>query len=135
MGGDCKCPLNPSIDKKGGLLNPRKAVTCTIGSFVEDLDLVDIWRVTNPEKKSFTWSQNSLMIFCRLDYWLSLNALHNLVKVSDIIPAMRTDHSPITLEFVNTLKIVKGPGVWKMNRSLLDDKEYIYIYIYICLNL
>ena len=67
------------------------------------------------------------MIFCRLDYWLISSALHDLVKVTDIIPATSTDHSAITLEFVTlefvklTLDDVKGPGVWKMNCSLLDD--------------
>ena len=35
-------PLNPSIDKKGGILNPRKAVISTIGNLQEELDLVDI---------------------------------------------------------------------------------------------
>ena len=80
MGGDFNCPLNPTIDKKGGLLNPRKAVISTISNLQGELDLVDIWRVKNPEKNSFTWSQNSLMIFCRLDYWLISNALHDLVK-------------------------------------------------------
>ena len=104
-------PLNPSIDKKGGILNPRKAVISTIGNLQEELDLVDIWRVKNPETKSFTWSQNSHMIFCRLGYWLISNAIHDLVKVTDVIPAIRTDHSAITLEFVNTLDDVKGPGV------------------------
>ena len=77
MGGDFNCPLNPSIDKKGGLLNPGKAVISTIGNLQEEVDLVDIWRVKNPEKKSFTWNQNSLVIFCRLDYWLISNALHD----------------------------------------------------------
>ena len=51
MGGDFNCPLNPSIDKKGGLLNPRKAVIPTIGN-LQELDLVDILRVKNPEKKA-----------------------------------------------------------------------------------
>ena len=54
MGGDFNCPLNPSIDKKGGLLNTRKAVISTIGNLQEELDLVDIWRVKHSEKKSFT---------------------------------------------------------------------------------
>ena len=39
MGGDFNCPLDPSIDKKGGLLNPRKAVISTIGNLQEELDL------------------------------------------------------------------------------------------------
>ena len=127
MGGGFNCPLNSTIDKKGGLLNPRKAVMSTISNLQEELDLVDIWRVKNPEKKSFTWNQNSLMIFSRLDYWLISNALHDLVKITDIIPAIRTGHSAITLELLNTLADVKGPGVWKMNCSLLDDEEYVNV--------
>ena len=52
MGGDFNCPLNQSIDKKGGLLNPRKAVMSTVGNLQEELDLVDIWRIKNPGKKA-----------------------------------------------------------------------------------
>ena len=52
MGGDFNCPLNPTIGKKGGLLNPRKAVISTISNLQEELDLVDIWRVKYPEKKA-----------------------------------------------------------------------------------
>ena len=37
MGGDFNCPLNPTIDKKGGLLNPRKAVISTISNLQEEL--------------------------------------------------------------------------------------------------
>ena len=127
MGGDFNCPLNPSIDKKGGISNLRKAVISTIGNLQEELDLVDIWRVKKPDKKSFTWSQNSHMIFCRLDYWHISNAIHDLVRATDIIPAIRTGHSAITLEFVNTLDDIKGSGVWKMNCSLLDDEEYVNV--------
>ena len=35
MHGDFKYPLNPSIDRKGGLLNPRKAVISTICNLQE----------------------------------------------------------------------------------------------------
>ena len=58
IGGDFNCPLNPLLDKKGGILIPRKSVVTTIDSLQEELDLVDIWRIKNPAKRSFTWSQN-----------------------------------------------------------------------------
>ena len=64
-------------------------------------------------------------IFCRLDYWLISNSLHDLVKAADIIPAIRTDHAAITLELVNKSDDIKGPGIWKMNCSLLDDEDYV----------
>ena len=61
------CLPNRILDKKRGLLIPRKSVVTAIENLQEELDLVDIWRVKNPERKSFTWSKNSPMIFCRLD--------------------------------------------------------------------
>ena len=85
IGGDFNCAPNPILDKKGGLLIPRKSVVTTIKNLQEELELVNIWRVKNPERKSFTWSQNSPMSFRRLaDYWLISNTLHDLVKTTDI---------------------------------------------------
>ena len=53
------------------------------------------------------------------------NNLHDWVKATNIIPAIRTDHSAIYLEFGNVDKEAKGPGFWKMNTSILEDDEYI----------
>ena len=125
IGGDFNCPPNPSLVKKGGLLIPKKSVVTTIENNQEELDLVDIWRVKNPERKSFTWSQNSPMIFCRLDYWLISNTLHDLVITTDIIPSIKTDYAAISLELVNDSNDIKGPGLWKMNCSLLDEEDYV----------
>ena len=61
------------------------------------------------------------MIFYRLDYWLISNSLYDSVTGTDIIPAIKTDHSAIFLEFCNN----DGPGYWKMNCSLLEDDDYI----------
>lgn len=51
IGGDFNCPLNPTIDKKGGILIERKSVTSCIDCLKSKLDLVDT--------KSFTWSKKS----------------------------------------------------------------------------
>ena len=59
MGGDFNCPLNPAYDEKGGNLNQRKSVVECIDCLQNELDLVDIWRIKNPNAKSYTWSQNS----------------------------------------------------------------------------
>ena len=125
IGGDFNCPLNPTLDKKGGIMTRRKSVINCINDVQSQLDLVDIRRVKNPQTKSFTWSQRSPPIFCRLDYWLISNNLHDWVKATNIIPAIRTDHSAIYLECGNVYKEAKGPGFWKMNTSILEDDEYI----------
>ena len=42
IGGDFNCPLNPSPDKKGGTMLPRKSVIETIDCLRDELDLVEI---------------------------------------------------------------------------------------------
>ena len=125
LGGDFNCPLNPANDKKGGDPIQRKSVTSCIDNVQRELDLEDIWRIRNPDTKSFTWSQNSPQLFCRLDYWLISNSLNDLVELTDIIPAIRTDHDAIYLEFGSLENERKGPSYWKMNCSMFVDEEYV----------
>ena len=47
---------------------PRKSVVSSIDCFQSELDLVDTWRVKNPQTRSYTWSKKSLVILCRLDF-------------------------------------------------------------------
>jgi len=120
------CPLNPLLDKRGGSLELRKTAVASIGCFQDEFDLVDIWRVKNPETKSFTWCQSSPKIFCRLDYWFISNNLHDWIQTTDKITAIKTDHSAIKLVVEdNELNQIKCPGFWKMNRSILEDANYI----------
>ena len=114
-----------TLDKKGGILIPRTSAVSTIECIQNGLNLVDIWRVKNPYTKSFMWSQNSPMILCHLDYWLISNSLQDLVTEADIIPAIKTDHAAISLDLNNNDYRIKGPGLWKMNCSLLEDDDYI----------
>ena len=41
-------------------------------------------------------------------------------------PGYRTDHSLVFIE-IDLVKSVRGKGFWKLNVSLLHDKEYVYI--------
>ena len=125
MRGDFNCPLNPAYDKKGGTLSLRKSVVAGIDCLQNELDLVDIWRNKNPDIKSFTWSQKSPRIFCRLDSWLISNNLNDFVKSTDVIRAIRTAHDAISLEIEELENELKGPGYWKMNCSLLAEEDYV----------
>ena len=124
-GGDFNCPLNPMLDKRGGVMVPRKMVIDNIECLKTELDLVDVWRIKNPQTKSYTWSQKSPPIFCRLDFWLISNNLQDFVNSTNIIPAIKTDHAAIELALTDSYQSVKGPSFWKMNVSLLEDETYL----------
>ena len=89
--------------------------------------MVDIWRIKNPVTRSFTRVNTLQTFFCRLDYWLISNNLQDLVISTSIIPAIKTDHSAVFVEFGtrDDQLQMKGSGLWKMNCSILDDEDYI----------
>ena len=70
IGWDFNCLLDPTKDKKGGILIPPQHLVNSIENFQCEFGLHDIWRIKNPTTLSFTWSKSSPIIFCRLDYWL-----------------------------------------------------------------
>ena len=94
VGSDFNCPL----DKKGGILIPRQHVINSTENVQNEFSLHDIWRIKNPNTRSFTWSKNHPFIFCRLDYWLISDKLKDLVTQVDVQASIKTDHSSILLE-------------------------------------
>ena len=65
-------------------------------------------------------------MLCPLDFWLISNNLCDFVNVTGIlpVPAIRTNHAAITLA-LSDIGEIKGPGICKMNVSLLDDENYL----------
>ena len=118
IGGKINCPLNSALDKKWWY------------NVTEEISYRNHWlftrrtwfgwqlRIKNPSLKSFTRSQNSPMILCRLDYWLILhvNNLQDSVSVTNITPSINTHHAAISLDFniVKTTLKVRVTGKWSV---------------------
>ena len=75
IGGDFNWPLNPGLDKIGGVMIPRRDAISSIDHLQNKLDQVVIWIIKNPVGRSYTWSQQSPKILSFLDYWLICNNL------------------------------------------------------------
>ena len=89
-----------------------------------DLDLIDVWRERNPDKKRFSWRRCQPMQQSRIDYFLvckELTTSHRLSKV-EIEPGVRSDHSVIVLEII-VGGGKRGPGLWRFNNTLLDNRQ------------
>jgi len=104
---------------------PRQSVINAIEHLQWELDLHDMWRIKNPTERSFTWSQPEPLVLSRLDYWLISNSISDNVCDLDIIPSIKAAHSAIKIEFKDVGDGVKGPGLWKLNCSLLRDEVYV----------
>ena len=125
IGGDFNLTLEPKLDRLNSMINNYNAAK-VLKTCIEEEILHDVWRDRNPDKERYTWFRkkaNGELSASRLDYFLVNTGL--LSQIDDItISAMtRTDHSMVSLK-INNMKYRRGPGIWKMNTTILKDEIY-----------
>ena len=124
IGGDFNLVLDTDIDKKGGLAKTHTKTVKVIKDHMAELDLVDVWRLSNPDGRRYTWRHQKPEIHCRLDFFLVSQTLTCNVTNSDILAGFKTDHSLITIKLsLHSNRI--GPGFWRLNTSLLEEDGYV----------
>ena len=70
IGGAFNTVINSNIDKKNGKIDTQRECRSKLKSISDILNLLDIWRVNNPNKAQFTWKSNTKPpIFSRLNYF------------------------------------------------------------------
>ena len=124
VGGDFNVTFDLNLDCSGGSPTKKESVKM-LEELCLDFDLIDIWRVRNPDKKLFTWRQARPIIQRRLDFWLISDICQDEVEDVKIIPSIKSDHSAIVLIFNSTEKQKHGPSYWKFNSSLTNDEDYL----------
>jgi len=71
-----------------------------------------------------TWLSNTRPhIHCRLDYFLISESPVKYVKSTNIKPEYKTDHCLVDLT-IDNMSMERGPGICKMNSSILLDNAY-----------
>lgn len=68
IAGDWNATLH-SIDKRGGRQWQETSYRNSLLSFMDELGLVDVYRVLHPKKKAFTYESKSLKLKSRIDFF------------------------------------------------------------------
>ena len=122
IGGDFNTIMDKGIDRSSRkIFHPR--ANQKIKEKMEEMNLVDIWRSRNEDRKTFTWMNKNEGAWSRIDYFLISDTLCVKCEETKILPAICTDHSSISLT-VNISENKRGPGVWKLNNELLEDQNF-----------
>ena len=79
----------------------------------------------NPDCKRFTYRQKTPFLQRRLDYFFISDELQESISKVDILPSLRSDHSPIYMKYVDSQSGMRGNSYWKFNNSLLSNPEFI----------
>ena len=88
-------------------------------------DLIDIWRELNSNKRQFTWRRKDKSQASRIDYILVNTNFKSRINWCKIKPVCikYTDHQSVFLNFLSSVE-EKCKGFWKINNSILNDKDY-----------
>ena len=113
------------IDRSGGNYDRWENSINEIHEIKEKFDLIDIWRVKNPEKVRYTWRRKRPLIQSRLDRFYISDTMQYNISQADILPGILSDHSAIILSIKPTKSISQnGPNFWKFNNSLLKNENF-----------
>ena len=110
IGGDFNTVLDTNLDKKNGRADTHKHCRDNLNNIIDENNLIDVWRMHNPNKCQFTWHSNGKPpIFSRLDFFLITDTLCNITKSYIIQTGYKTNHSCVILK-MNFLSQKRGPG-------------------------
>ena len=127
LGGDTNTVFGP-LDKQGGNLNLKHEAINAFEQIKQRFSLFDSFRLKNPNKQEFTWEVlNPTVIRERIDVIFVSNSLQDYVTETGIVPAHKTcsDHGIPYVKIVRYGIPSRGPGIWKLNNSLLSDSSFV----------
>ena len=125
LGGDFNLVMNPKIDRLNSEYNHERSCK-VLKEYCDRSNLVDAWRVLNPEQKRFTWhrlNRNRIPVSSRIDMLFVNEGMLDCVSRCNIEVGHLTDHSLINM----TIKLdnyTRGPGTWRLNTKLLENSKY-----------
>ena len=123
--GDFNLVMNPDIDRRGSMFNNVKAHGVLM-EIMEELLLVDVWRLHNPDTRLFSWMRaKPRLVASRLDFALVSQGLANIIQQTMYLPGIRTDHLGFYM-YIEFIPNERGKGYWKFNSSHLQIPEFVH---------
>ena len=117
-----------AIDRMGSVVGDvsRKS-SIALGRLFSDVCCTDIWRYLHPSSSDFTWTKADGSLSSRIDLigfpyiWVSS------VSACDILTCPFSDHCAVVLSVSVPSVVPPGPGLWKLNVSVLEEEEYSHL--------
>ena len=124
IGGDFNTVIEPEMDRLNSVINNHKS-SKLIQAYMEDAQMVDIWRSRHPETKSHSWFKKncSQIKASRIDFFLVNAGAASKVTDVGITASTKSDHSLITLT-IRDDDLKRDPGIWKLNEQLFKQEKY-----------
>ena len=90
---------------------------------MEQIDLIDIYRKFHPKTTKYTFFSSAHGTFTRIDHISGHKSSLGKFKKIEIISSIFSKHSSMRLDINNRKTTVKNTNTWRLNNTLLNNKE------------
>lgn len=124
IAGDFNCTLDPELDRSSGLDSSHSQGRKKIRQAMKDLNLCDPWRKINPLKREYSCFSSLSKTSSRIDYFLISVSLLSNIESCIYDSAVLSDHSPVSLLYIES-QTIKSPPRWRLQPRWLQNSEFI----------
>ena len=126
LAGDFNTVFHPANDRLGSdPADSSRESSSSLRDLFEACCATDIWRYTYLSSSSFTWTRWNGALASRIDLIGVSFVWVPSVSCCDILPCPFSDHCAVLLSVSVPDTVPSGPGLWKLNTSILGDDEYV----------
>lgn len=101
IAGYFNCLLDPLMDKSPVERQPPTKRARVVAKLCEEMGYLDIWRITHPGERDFTFFSNVHKSSSRIDYFFVPESKLIYIVSCSIGNITISDHSPIFLQLLN----------------------------------
>uniref|UniRef100_A0A3B3SCE4 exodeoxyribonuclease III n=1 Tax=Paramormyrops kingsleyae TaxID=1676925 RepID=A0A3B3SCE4_9TELE len=126
IAGDFNATLCPEWDRSSGSSESMALSSLSLGKFLTDLNLVDIWRLHNDKVKANSFHSGWHGSSSRIDYiFISLSIANSITHI-DMLPILISDHAPVvflvfSFVFVNYNNLVGNENFLSHMKQHIND--------------
>uniref|UniRef100_A0A3P9IC30 exodeoxyribonuclease III n=1 Tax=Oryzias latipes TaxID=8090 RepID=A0A3P9IC30_ORYLA len=121
-GGDFNVALNFGLDTTS-VHKHKKTVTKFVKISIEELGLIDVWRILNPHKKDYTHYSASHKVHSGIDYFFISKSDIGRVEEYKIEGADVSDHNILHMKI--NISNRKKQTTWRLNVGILNTEANI----------
>ena len=126
--GDFNTVFDRGLDRSGSdPLDSTRDSSAALSRLFYDCCVFDAWRSLHPDVRAFTWLRPNGAFASRIDLIGFPVAWSAFLISCDIIPSPFSDHCAVLLSTKVPDVLERGPGLWKLNCSVLSEDEYVDI--------
>ena len=119
---DFNTPLTP-MDRSSKQKTNKE--TQVLNDTLHEMDLIDIFRMFDPNAEEYTFFSSAHGTFSRTDHILGHKSNLSKFKKTEIISSILSNHNTMRLDINYLKKTVRNTDTWRLNNTFLNNQQVI----------